>query len=335
MKKYLYHPFLLLFLLLITACGPSEPQELTTIRINRSTNISYAPIFLAEAEGYFAEYGIQLEMVDFNRTPEALPLMLSGDLDVYAGVISSGLLNILYMEPNFRVVADRGSITADMPCSFQGILVRKDLYESGAVTEAKDLKGKIIASSTTGPGAFLLSSYLEQDGLTLADVEISDIPNSAYIDAMANDSIDLIIAVEITLSRLLSAGDSVLLAGMEDVVGDFQISVLAFGKNLLVDDPELGARFLAAYLKGVALYNEGKTERNLQILSEATTEDPEIIRNSCWIPIKQEGTPDYNSIKEFMTWSMEQDQLDQFLPEDKFWDPSFLEAASALLNEGD
>ena len=319
----------------MTACGPSEPQELTTVRINRSKVISYAPIFLAEAEGYFEEYGIQLEMVDFNRTPEALPLMISGDLDVYAGSVTEGLLNILYNEPNFRVVADRGGITTDMTCSFFGILVRKELYESGVVTEAKDLEGMKIASSPTGPRAFLLSSYLEQGGLTWDDAEISDIPSTAYIDAMANDSIDLIIAVELHLSSLIIAGDSVLLAGSKDVMEDFQTSVLAFGKNLLVDDPELGARFLAAYLKGVALYNEGKTERNLQIISEATTEDPEVIRNSCWVPIKPEGTPDFNSLKNFMTWSMQQGRLDQELTEDKFWDPSFLEAASALLNEGD
>ena len=335
MKKNLFYTMIIILLCLTSACNPSEPQELTTVRINRSTNISYAPIFLADAEGYFEEFGIQVEMIDFNRTTEAIPLMISGDLDVYAGTVNAGLLNTLYLEPNLRVVADRGSISADMPCSFQGILVRKDLYESGMVTEAKDLEGKIIASSTVGAAAFFLASYLEQGGLTFADVEISDIPNSAYIDAMANGSVDVIVAVELTLSRVLRAGDSVLLIGDEDVVGKFQTSILAFGKNLLVDDPELGARFLAAYLKGVALYNEGKTEHNLQILSEATTEDIEVIRNSCWVPIKLDGTPDYNSIKEFMTWSMEQDHLDQFLTEDKFWDPSFLEAALSLIKDGE
>lgn len=319
----------------MTACSPSEPQELTTVRINRSTNISYAPIFLAEAEGYFAEYGIQLEMVTFNRTAEALPLMVSGDLDVFAGAMTAGLINVLYNEPNLRVVADRGKITADMPCSFQGILVRKDLFESGVVTEAKDLAGMRIAVSTTGPSGFLLSTYLEQGGLSIEDVIISDIPTSAYIDAMANDSLDAIVTIEITLSQVLSAGDSVLLAGTEEVIGDFQSSVLAFGKNFMVDNPELGARFMAAYLKGVMLYNEGKIERNLQILSEATTEGIEVIRNSCWININQEGIPDFNSIKNFMIWSIEQGHLDQTITEETFWDPSFLEAASALLNEGD
>lgn len=335
MKNHQFYTIIFLLLCLMAACSPPEPQELTTVRINRSTNISYAPIFLAEAEGYFAKYGIELEMVTFNRTAEALPLMVSGDLDVFAGAMTAGLLNILDKEPGFRIVADRGRITAGTDCSFQGILVRKDLFESGVVTEAKDLAGMRIAVSTAGPAAFLLSSYLEQGGLTIDDVIISDIPTSAYIDAMANGSLDVIVTIEITLSQVLNAGDSILLVGAEDVVGNFQSSVLAFGKNFLVDDPELGARFMAAYLKGVAKYNEGKTERNLQILSEATSEDSEIINNSCWIDIDQEGIPDFNSIKEFMTWSMEQGHLDQSITEDQFFDPSFLEDAKLLLNSNE
>jgi NitT/TauT family transport system substrate-binding protein len=334
MKKISYLFSIILFLLLMAACSPAEPQELTTVRINRTTNISYAPIFLADAEGYFEEYGIQLEMIDFNRTAEAIPLVIAGELDVYAGTTNAGLLNTLYLEPNLRVVADRGSISPDMPCVFQGILIRKDLIENGTVTGPKDLKGMKIASSTAGPGAFVLSSYLAQGGLTFADVQISDLPNSSYIDAMRNDSIDAIVAVEITLSRVLAAGDSVLLIGDKDIMGNFQTSILAFGKNLLVDDPDLGVRFLAAYLKGIAKYNEGKTEENLRILTEAMAEDLDVLKNSCWVPIRLDGAPDFDSLNDFMRWSLEQDHLDHLLTEDKFWDPKFLSAAKSLIESG-
>ena len=187
--------------------------------------------------------------------------------------------------------------------------------------------------SAANPSAYLAAAYLQQAGLTFADIEETDIPSTAYLDAMAGGNVDAISTVEPTLSRLIAAGNSVLLATMEDVVGDFQTSVLAFGKKLLVDDPDLGARFLAAYMKGVAKYNEGKTEHNLQVLAEKTGLDIEEIRNSCWLPISEDGIPQYDSIVPFMDWAVRENFLEHAITEDQFWTPDPLEKALQLLKE--
>ena len=333
MKTNYFFNVLLLTLITLTSCTNSKPEELDIVRLNRSLNMSYAPIFLAEEAGYFTEYGIELEMVDFERTAEAIPLVISGDLDVYAGAINAGILNTLFNEPTIRIVADRGKVTREMDCTYQGILVRRDLFESGIVTKPEDLAGLTIVSSAAGPAAFLLSDYLAQGGLTLEDVAVNDLPPAAFVDSMSNGTVDLIVTIELNLSRVLAAGESVLLTSAEDVLGDFQTSVLAFGKNLLVDDPELGARFLAAYLKGVALYNEGKTNRNLQVLAEITGEEVGVLKNACWLPISKDGVPDFNSVVPFMNWSIEQGHLDQAITEDQFWTPSFLDSAKALISQ--
>jgi NitT/TauT family transport system substrate-binding protein len=295
--------------------------------------MSYAPIFIAEAEGYFEEFGIQVEMVPFDSTSEAIPLVISGELDAYAGAVNAGLLNTLHNDQNIRVVANRGRVEADMDCTFQGILVRKDLFESGDVTGPADLAGRIVVVTAAGPATFMVSEYLAQAGLTMEDVDRNDMPSSAYIDAMANGSVDVIATLELNLGRILAAGDSVLLAGAEDIVGDFQTSILAFGKNLLTDNPDLGVRFMAAYLKGIAQYNEGKTDRNLEILSEATGEDVEALRNSCWLPISEDGVPEFENVVPFMNWSVEQGHLDQTITEEQFWTSDFLEQAKLLLEE--
>jgi len=333
MKKNIIVAVILFSLIVLTACGSSQPEVLTTVRINGSRNISHAPIFIADYEGYFAEFGIQLEMIDFNRTTEAIPLVLSGDLDVLAGGIVTGLLNTLGLESDIKVVADRGSISSDMDCSFQAILVRKDLFESGAVSGPADLKGLRVVSSMASPSEFLLGQYLSQAELTLDDVIITDLPKASYIDAMENKTVDIIVAIELNLSQLLSVGDAVNLVGLEDVAGDYQTSVLAFGKNLLVRDPELGVRFLAGYMKGVAQYNQGKTERNLEIVSEATGQDIEVVKNACWIPISPGGIPNFSAVLPFMNWAIDKGYLDQAITEEQFWDPDFLEAAKDLLQE--
>ena len=103
---------------------------------------------------------------------------------------------------------------------------------------------------------------------------------------------------------------------------------------MIHDDPDLGVRFLAAYLKGVQKYNEGKTPDNVKILVEKTSEDTDVIQASCWVPIREDGLISFEEIDPFQQWSVSMDQLDATITEEQFWDPSFLISAFSLINNG-
>ena len=318
-------------LTLVTEAPTLEPTpyEPVTIKINGATNMGYAPLFLAEKEGYFDQYGIILEKVQFSRVTEALPLLASGDLDVYSGSLHSGLINMIFQEPAVKVVADRGSILPG-ECTYHAILVRKDLFDSGIITKPEDLKGQMISATVAGQQGFQLSMYLDGSGVTLDDVVLQPLPPASYVDAFANQSVAAIITAEPYITILEKAGNAVVLSRMEDL-GTFQLSVLAFGKSLIVDHPDVGARFMAAYLLGVKKYNEGKTEENVSILTEATGEERSTIQDTCWLPIKPDGLINFASVDVFQQWSVEQKVVDHLVTEEQFWDPSFIEAAEALL----
>jgi len=341
--KNIYKIFILILTLLLISCnvitstdteqdeGRIETDyEPVTVTINNSAQISYGPIYFADAEGYFDEYGIELEVLTFNRVTESVPLLVSGQMDVYAGSNSAGLINIFGQEPYVKVVANRGQIIQG-ECSFQAILVRKDLYESGAVTSPADLAGLTIAANTVATRGFNLHTYLGQAGLDFDDVVISDLPSASYIDAFENKTLDAIVAPELNLTRVLRAGNAVLLSRAEDVIGPYLSSILAFGPRLIHENPDIGIRFLAAYLKGVRKYNEGKTEENLQLLVEKTGEDIDLLREACWVPIREDGWIDFTYVDPFQQWSLEMGHLDSTITEDQYWDPSFLDAATELL----
>jgi NitT/TauT family transport system substrate-binding protein len=311
----------------------TEPRELTTVTIHNSTQINYAPIFFAEEYGYFEEYGIQLEVLTFNRVTEAVPLLVSGQLDVYAGSISAGLLNIFGQEPYVKAVADRGKVIQDS-CTFQAILARKDLYDSGMANGPADLEGMSIVATSSATRGFHLAGYLAEANLSFEDVTLVDMPTASLFDAFENKAIDFIVIPETTLTRLLKHGNAVIISRAEDVIGPYQSSILAFGPRLLRDDPDLGVRFMAAYLKGVIKYNEGKTPENIQILVERTGEDLEVIQDSCWVPIREDGFIYFGEVDPFQQWSVNMDQLDMAITEEQFWTPRFLEAAQILINEG-
>ena len=163
-------------------------QEMTKLKMTISQHSGYAPFFIAQEEGFFREFGIDLEFVTFNKSSEALALLIAGKLDVFAGPLTTGLLNVIGKEENIKAVADRGH-TQPGDCTYQAIVVRKDLYDSGKVTKAADLKGQTVASNPSGPDAYLLSTYLAQAGLTMNDVILTDIPSTGNIDAFKNKTL--------------------------------------------------------------------------------------------------------------------------------------------------
>jgi ABC-type nitrate/sulfonate/bicarbonate transport system substrate-binding protein len=172
-----------------------------------------------------------------------------------------------------------------------------------------------------------------QAGLTVDDVVISNIPSAGMVDAFNNETIAASSNAEPVLTTLLDAGNAVVLAKAEDVLGIYQSGLMVFGEKLTVDNPDLGARFLAGYLKGLEQYNLGKTERNLQILADNSGENLEILKKACWPAMRQDGSIDFKGVEPFQNWSSENGYLENGVTQDQFYDPSFLDAAWILLSQ--
>ena len=84
-------------------------------------------------------------------------------------------------------------------------------------------------------------------------------------------------------------------------------------------------------LKAVRQFNEGKTERNLELLAEFTGLDRELLEQACWPSLRDDGQINVQSILDFQAWAVEKGYLDSPVTEEQFWDPSFVEYASEVL----
>ena len=101
--------------------------------------------------------------------------------------------------------------------------------------------------------------------------------------------------------------------------------------RFLDKDPELGRRFMVAYLMGVKQYNEGKTDRNLAILSNYTRLDRELLNKTCWVPITHDGTVISTPVMEYVDWLYANKKINQKLEEDQLFDMSYATYASAVV----
>lgn len=316
-----------------TAAPTEISFEPVTLTVNLTKGVqSLGPMYIAMSKGYFEQFGITIETVTLQKPNDALPLLLNGDLDILIGSVDSGVLNTIAADPEIRFVADRGYIRMPNECTYYGLVIQKSLYDSGEITKPEDLKGRKIVTSVTSPGLFVLSKYLQQGGLTVNDIEMMSIPVSAWGESLKNKEVDGIFTTETILTRLIQQSDGYVLAKAEELT-DMQLSGLIFGKDLRVDNRDVGVRFLAAYLMGIREYSKGKTEENLQILQEQTGEDPQVLKDACWMQFNPDASMNFSSFDDYQNHMLSLKLIENKFTVDQVYDPSLAAEAQSLLAE--
>src|SRR5258708_40111423 len=84
--------------------GRVQAQELTIGTIGASSD---APLFIADAMGYYAEQGLKVKFVRFDSAAKMIPSLGSGDVDVGSGATSAGLFNPGKPGLAIKIVADK------------------------------------------------------------------------------------------------------------------------------------------------------------------------------------------------------------------------------------
>ena len=320
---------------ILQACGADlEPQtlpdELIKIRVSIRYNTGFGPIIIAQEEGFFAEQGLEIEFIPAPRSAEAIAALLTGELDVHAGTFTSGLFNAMAQGERLKITANKGVFDPE-GCTYQAYSVRKDLFDNGEVTSAEDLVGRRVSFKAEIYSGYILDAALSASGFTSADVEIHDLPGSAEFEALERGAVDAVYHGEPDVTRVSNMGLGVVLIRAEEVLPYASWGTLTFGPSLLEDNSEAGQRFMVAYLQGVRQYNEGKTERNLEIMAAASELDMEILEQSCWPPIVSDGQINVQSALDFQVWAQESGLLDSIATEEQFWDSQFIEYANEAL----
>ena len=163
------HLFVLLILLLLVACQlpvtstpPPETSvsstsastttvspasslaatglQLTQVRVGFLKVLGEAPMILARERGYFSEEGINVELVDFAVTADALPQLGTGQIDVITGGLNPAVFNAVARGVGVKIVADGGSLGPNN--DYLALVIRRDLIDSGRYRGPADLRGR-------------------------------------------------------------------------------------------------------------------------------------------------------------------------------------------------
>lgn len=336
LRKYAMSVFLALALLL-PACAPTRVErrqpEPVTLKVLLPPFLNLAPIFIAEKEGYFAEQGLQIESVHLDSFAAAIPALAQGELDVFGGLISIGLLNAVAGGTSIKSVADMGYLDPT-GCTSTALMARRALVEAGELDSPAQLEGRRIEVARATTESYYMERLLNTADLKLDDIKTVDLPDPVIPEAFAKGTIDLAATSEPWVTRIAQAGHAVIWMPVEEVIPDFQVGFMLYGPNLLEENPDAGRRFMVAYFKAVQQYNQGKTKRNLELLADFTGLDQELLTQACWPSFRDDGQINVQSVLDFQAWAVEKGYLDHPVTVEKFWDPSFVEHANGVLGTG-
>jgi NitT/TauT family transport system substrate-binding protein len=320
-------------LFFLAACGPSGGPERVQAPIELKVGIRpyllSAPLFIAEEEGYFSEQGLRVEFVQLpgTSTSQSLPVLARGKIDAIVGSVNVGLLNTLASGAPIRSVADVSHLERGR-CNHLALVARRTLTERGELARPDQLRNRRIAINPMSHWGYLIEVLLEEGGLSLEDVQVVTVPLPAMVQGLNEGAIDLAATSEPWVTHMRRAGH------MPAPLGDlpeFQISTLLYGPTLLRENRDAGRRLMRAYLKGVRQYREGKTPRNLEIVSRRTGLDSALLREACWPSVRKDGRVDTGSVLAFQSWAIRKGWLSSSVGEQAFWDPEFIEQAGRTL----
>ncbi len=171
----------LLILLGLGLATPAGAADRLTLLLDWFVNPDHAPIIVADQLGYFANAGLDVEIVapaDPNDPPK---LVAAGQADV-----------AISYQPQLHIQVDQG-----LPLTRIGTLVATPLNSlvvlaEGPIEEIADLKGRKVGFSVGGFEDALLGAMLGHHGLKLDDVELVNV-NFALSPALLSGQIDAVI----------------------------------------------------------------------------------------------------------------------------------------------
>jgi NitT/TauT family transport system substrate-binding protein len=227
------------------------------VRVGIINSSSDAGMFIALEKGYFREEGLDVELIPFAASADGVTAVLAGQWEILTGALAAGIYNAAARGVPLRIVADKGS-TPSPEWDFTALMIRKDLIDTGRVKDYADLKGLILARASlrgTSPEISTVKA-LAKGGLTLDDVESTALSFPDMIPGFANGAIDGAIVLEPIISRIEQMGTAVRWRGNSEFYGNQQIAAIMYGPSILSQPPEIGRRWMIAYIRGMRDYND-------------------------------------------------------------------------------
>jgi len=245
-KKFMWLLLVILLggALLVTGCGNPVSQT-TKVKLCEVTHsVFYAPQYVAIAEGFFAEEGLEIELSNGQGADKVMTAVLTGQVDIgFAGPEASVYV---YNEGKEDYSVVFAQLTNGDGTFLLGRKPEPDFKWS-------DLKGKtIIGGRKGGMPAIILQYVLEKNGLTVGEDVFIDttMQFAAMPGAFLGGQGDYVIIFEPTASTMVKEGKAYVVASLGKESGAVPYTAYFAKKSTIEKNPQLIEKFTRAIYKG-------------------------------------------------------------------------------------
>jgi NitT/TauT family transport system substrate-binding protein len=291
-----------------------------------TAKIIFAPLFIGLARGYFDE--VDVEVVDLDLREQPWETVAAHRADCGAGNVDycvnprwAGRMKAVLVHEQFRPGHGLTSL-----------LVRSDLVREGKLTdEPTSLRGKTIAlPPERGDDYLAYWGVLRQGGLTIDDVTIAPTGHGA---AEESDDTDVRIGRRPRgVQNNIASGQFVRWKQGDELHPNLQARYLLFSNPFMQERPDVGTRFLTAYLRGARDYCDafdkgiGKQEM-IELLMRVTGESAELLTTMKPLGFSPNGIVDFDRLAIEMDAMLERNLMPRGTKESDVVDPQFAESA--------
>jgi len=231
---------LILALALLLLAGRAEAADKLTLILDWFVNPDHAPIIVAAQKGYFADAGLDVEIVPPADPSDPPKLVAAGKADLAVSYQPSLQIHVSEGLPLVRIAT---LISTPLNC----LVVLAD----GPIKSIKDLKGKKIGFSVAGTEEAILGTILAKHGIAMKDVEMINV-NFALTPALLTGRVDAVTGAyrNFELNQLALEGKQGRCFYVEEEGVPVYDELIVVANKAKLADPKL-RRFVDALERGV------------------------------------------------------------------------------------
>ena len=269
MKRILIYVliFIIVCALFVTAVifntKKDENSDLQVIQLNEVTrSVFYAPQYVAIANGYFEEEGLELEITTGQGADKVMTAILASQSDI--GLCGPEAAIYVYNEGK----EDYAQVFAQLTQKDGSLLVSKEPFEN---FKWEDVKGKTVIPGRKGGVPYMTFEYvLKQNGINPeTDVNLDDsIKFDLMAGAFTGGEAEFVTLFEPTASMTEDAGKGYVVASVGEAAGEVPYTAYCAKKSYIEENSEIIEGFTRAIYKGEQFVEEHSANEIAEIIQD-------------------------------------------------------------------
>lgn len=181
-------------LLTLASSCREQPNVPTKVILAEGMQPIVAPVYVADAKGFFKEQGLDVQLVPFPKGKLCLDAVLGGQAN-FGTVAETPLMHVGFQHQPVAILATMETATKNT----KGV-ARKDK----GVQKAADLKGRKIGVPIGGNAEYFMDVFLQKNGVSRKDVQVVNLNPPELIGAIVRGDIDAAFSFEPYITRSLN-----------------------------------------------------------------------------------------------------------------------------------